>query len=346
MRNRTLIHQAMFSKAPETGKWELVSLPHTWNALDGQDGGADYDRGAYAYCLALPEPQAGMRQYLEFQGANHIASVYAGDTLLGTHEGGFSTFRMDVTEVMAQGCREIRVVVDNRASHVYPQQADFTFYGSLYRDVALIQVPEAHFDLMYHGSDGIFVTPKANGDLQVDALTVAAGEARVTCTVLDPDGKEVLAISAPAEAHTVLRGKIYEPRLWNGLEAPDCYTAVMTLTREGETLDRLEIAFGFRAFSVDPDQGFILNGRSYPLHGVARHQDRLDKGWAISHADHEEDLAIIQEMGANSIRLPTTSTTSTSTPSATRPAWCCGQRSPLSPCSWRARRPGRTPSAR
>ena len=303
MRNRTLIHQAMFSKAPETGKWELVSLPHTWNALDGQDGGADYDRGAYAYCLALPEPQAGMRQYLEFQGANHIASVYAGDTLLGTHEGGFSTFRMDVTEVMAQGCREIRVVVDNRASHVYPQQADFTFYGGLYRDVALIQVPEAHFDLMYHGSDGIFVTPKANGDLQVDALTVAAGEARVTCTVLDPDGKEVLAISAPAEAHTVLRGKIYEPRLWNGLEAPDCYTAVMTLTREGETLDRLEIAFGFRAFSVDPDQGFILNGRSYPLHGVARHQDRLDKGWAISHADHEEDLAIIQEMGANSIRL-------------------------------------------
>ncbi|OUQ75227.1 glycoside hydrolase family 2 TIM barrel-domain containing protein [Flavonifractor sp. An100] len=303
MRSRTVIQQAMFSKHPESGKWEVVSLPHTWNALDGQDGGADYDRGAYSYCLALPEPAEGMRQYLQFEGANHIASVYAGDTLLCTHEGGFSTFRVDVTEPMARGCRTIRVVVDNRSSHVYPQQADFTFFGGLYRDVSFLQVSQCHFDLMRHGSDGVFVTPKADGRVRLDVFTTAAEGAEVTCAILDPKGNNVLTCSAPAQEHTVLEGKVESPLLWDGLEAPNCYTAAVALSREGQELDRVEVLFGFRSFSVDPDKGFFLNGRSYPLHGVARHQDRLNKGWAISHADHEEDLAIIREMGVNSIRL-------------------------------------------
>lgn len=263
MRSTTVIKQAMFSKDPESGKWEAVALPHTWNALDGQDGGADYDRGAYTYCLALPEPAAGMKQYLQFEGANHIASVYAGDDLLCTHEGGFSTFRVDVTEAMAKGCRTIRVVVDNRSSHVYPQQADFTFFGGLYRNVSLLQVPKAHFDLMRHGSDGVFVTPKADGSLRLDAFTVAAEGTEVTCAILDPDGAEVLTCSAPAQERTVLESKVDEPKLWDGLEAPNCYTAVVTLNRGGEELDRVEVLFGFRSFSVDPNQGFFLNGRSY-----------------------------------------------------------------------------------
>ena len=303
MRSTTVITQALFSREPDSGRWETVSLPHTWNALDGQDGGADYDRGAYAYTLALPEPADGMRQYLQFEGANHIASVYAGGTLLCTHEGGFSTFRADVTEAMARGCREVRVVVDNRASHVYPQQADFTFFGGLYRNVSLIQVPACHFDLMLHGSDGVFVTPKTDGSVRLDAFTTDAGGAAVSCTILDPDGKPVLSCSAPAEEHTVLEARVDAPLLWDGLDSPSCYTAAVTLSRNGEELDRVEILFGFRSFSVGPDKGFFLNGRSYPLHGVARHQDRLNKGWAISRADHEEDLSIIREMGVNSIRL-------------------------------------------
>lgn len=302
MRNVTRFTRALFSKDPTQSLTE-VSLPHTWNALDGQDGGADYDRGAYTYYLALPEPVPGMEQYIQFEGANHIATVYAGDTLLCTHEGGFSTFRVNVTGPMAEGCREIRVVVDNRPSHVYPQQADFTFFGGLYRDVSLIQVPAAHFDLMRHGSDGIFITPKADGTVQVDAFTTAADGAQVTCTLVDPQGREVLTLTASAQEHTVLEGKVEHPVLWDGVEAPNCYTAALTLMREGQELDRLEILFGFRSFSVDPDKGFFLNGRSYPLHGVSRHQDRLDRGWAISRADHEEDLEIIKEIGANTIRL-------------------------------------------
>ena len=302
MRTVTRLTRALFSKDPAQG-WTQVELPHTWNALDGQDGGADYDRGAYTYCLALPEPMPGMEQYLQFEGANHIASVYAGDTLLCTHEGGFSTFRVNVTGPMAEGCREIRVVVDNRNSHVYPQQADFTFFGGLYRDVSLIQLAAAHFDLDRHGSDGVFITPKSDGSVRVDAYTTAAAGARVTCTILDPAGQPVLTLEAPAQDHTELARKVENPVLWDGLEAPNCYTAVLTLAGADGELDRLEILFGFRSFWVDPEQGFFLNGRSYPLHGVSRHQDRLDKGWAISRADHEEDLDLIKEVGANTIRL-------------------------------------------
>lgn len=303
MRNKTPITQARFSKCPEADNWEFVALPHTWNAMDGQDGGADYDRGAYTYLLTLPEPTAGKRQYIQFEGANHIASVYAGDTLLGVHEGGFSTFRFELTQAMANGCREVRVVVDNRPCHVYPQQADFTFFGGLYRNVSFLEVENAHFDLMYHGTDGVFVTPQADGSLQVEALTVGAQGGTITCAVADPSGKNVLTLTAPAGERTVLDGKVDCPVLWNGLDAPNCYTARLILTVNGALADQMETRFGFRAFSVDPDQGFFLNGRSYPLRGVSRHQDRLDKGWAISQADHEEDMALIREVGANYIRL-------------------------------------------
>ena len=304
MRLMTLLTRALFSKAPQEGDWQVVSLPHTWNAFDGQDGGADYSRGQFAYRLPLPEPSAGMRQYIQFEGANHIASVYVGETLLGVHEGGFSTFRFELTQAMAEGCRELTVLVDNRPSHVYPQQADFTFFGGLYRNVTFIEVPQAHIDLMRRGSSGVFVTPQAGGEIRVDVFLdgIQDGDQAV-CRIVDPSGKDALLLTVPAAEHTVLEGKIPAPRLWDGREDPACYTARLELVRDGEVLDNVETVFGFRSFSVDPDRGFFLNGRSYPLRGVSRHQDRLDKGWAISRADHEEDLSLIEEVGANSIRL-------------------------------------------
>ncbi len=304
MRDKTILTSALFAKQPETDSWETVSLPHTWNALDGQDGGADYYRGVCAYRLALPEPKEGTRRYLQFEGANHIAQVFADGELLGRHEGGFSTFRVDVTAAMEQGCREVRVEVDNDAPDVYPQQADFTFFGGLYRAVTYIEVDKTHFDLAKSGTDGVFVTPAADGALRVDAFTAGARKGdEVVCTVVAPDGGEVCALRAKAAAHTVLEGKVEAPRLWDGLADPALYTAKLALVRGGETLDALDVEFGFRSFLVDPDKGFFLNGRSYPLHGVSRHQDRLDKGWAISRADHEQDLALIREVGANTIRL-------------------------------------------
>lgn len=299
-----LLTRALFSKKPYENDWQVVSLPHTWNAFDGQDGGADYSRGKFAYRLSLSEPTDGMRQYIQFEGANHIVSVYAGEELVGTHEGGFSTFRFELTKYMAAGCRELMVFVDNSPSHVYPQQADFTFFGGLYRNVSFIEVPKSHFDLMRSGSSGIFVTPNVDGSVRVDAFTECAQEDdTVCCEILDPDGNSVLLLTQAACEHTVLQGMVPSVRLWDGRESPACYTLRARLMRGNEVLDEVEAVFGFRSYTVDPERGFFLNGRSYPLRGVSRHQDRLDKGWAISRGDHEEDLSLIEEVGANSIRL-------------------------------------------
>ena len=304
MRNKKIITTARFSKHPERDEWETVALPHTWNALDGQDGGADYDRGAYTYYLTLPEPTRGKHQYIQFDGVNHIASVYAQNTLLGVHEGGFSTFRFDLTDVMAAGCRELRVVADNGPSHVYPQQADFTFFGGIYRTVCFLEVEPAHFDLMYHGTDGVFLTPQADGTVWIQARTVNADDCVIVCSIVDPAGQEVMRKSTPAQPVTELEGIVAELKLWDGLDAPNCYTVQLTLTdADGNELDQIETSFGFRTFFADPDEGFFLNGKHYPLRGVSRHQDRPNKGWAISRADHEEDLALIKEIGANYIRL-------------------------------------------
>ena len=157
MRNITLLTQAMFAKQGEA--LAAVSLPHTWNALDGQDGGADYWRGIGTYQIDLPDPAKGKKQYIEFQGANHVATVYCNGKELGTHKGGFSTFRYELTDAMLPQGNVLTVVVTNAKSDIYPQNADFTFYGGLYRDVNFIEVADAHFDLLLDGTSAVFVTP-------------------------------------------------------------------------------------------------------------------------------------------------------------------------------------------
>lgn len=157
MRITTLLKSALFGKEGET--LTLVNLPHTWNAFDGQDGGNDYWRGIGTYVIDLPNPTQGKKQYIEFQGANHVATVYCNGRELGTHKGGFSTFRYDLTRAMKKEGNKLTVTVSNAPSDIYPQNADFTFYGGLYRDVNFIEVSEAHFDLLLDGTSGVFVTP-------------------------------------------------------------------------------------------------------------------------------------------------------------------------------------------
>ena len=161
MRKVTLMTQALFAKQGEA--FSSVALPHTWNALDGQDGGADYWRGIGTYQIELPNPTAGTKQYIEIQGANHVATVYCNGRELGTHKGGFSTFRFDLTPAMLPEGNVLTVVVTNAISDIYPQTADFTFYGGLYRDVNLIAVSNSHFDLEYYGGPGVAVTPVVDG---------------------------------------------------------------------------------------------------------------------------------------------------------------------------------------
>jgi beta-galactosidase len=301
MRTILPIGQAQFAKEGEA--FAPVALPHTWNAQDGQDGGADYWRGVGHYRMALPAPTPGKCQYIQFEGANHVAAVRCNGRALGTHKGGFSTFRFALTDVLQPADNLLEVDVDNRECDVYPQQADFTFFGGLYRAVRFIEVERAHFTLEKAGTSGVFVTPRASGSVRVDAFAEGAEGCTIRCELRDAAGAPAAQAQAEACAHTVFELNVEAPHLWNGLDDPYCYTAVLTILRGDQAEDSVAETFGFRSFHVDPERGFFLNGKSYPLHGVSRHQDRLDKGWAIGAAEHEEDLALIREVGANTIRL-------------------------------------------
>lgn len=301
MRTKTILKEALFAKFGEA--LAPVALPHTWNNLDGQDGGNDYWRGIGTYQIDLPNPTKGKKQYIEFQGANHVATVYCNGREIGTHKGGFSTFRYDITRALNASNNVLTVMVTNAVSDIYPQTADFTFYGGLYRDVTFIEVEPAHFDLMKVGTSGVFVTPHCAGKTRLDLFPVNAEGMIVSVELLDAEGNVVGAAAAEACDHNDILIDVKNPHLWQGVEDPYCYTAVAKLVKGEEVLDTVEITYGYRSFSVDPNTGFYLNGKSMPLRGVSRHQDRLDKGWAISEEDHAEDIALIKELGANTIRL-------------------------------------------
>ncbi|MBR4026712.1 MAG: beta-galactosidase [Lachnospiraceae bacterium] len=301
MRNITLMTEARFAKQGEA--MATIALPHTWNAFDGQDGGNDYWRGIGTYEIDLPNPTAGKKQYIELQGANHVATVYCNGRELGTHKGGFSTFRYDLTPAMKATGNVLTVVVSNAVSDIYPQTADFTFYGGLYRDVNFIEVNNAHFDLLKDGTAGVFVTPHCSGNTRLDLFPVNADDAFISVELKDADGNVVATGGVEASDHAHILIDLQQPHLWNGMADPYCYTAVAKIVKDDEILDTVEVTYGYRSFHVDPNTGFWLNGKNVPLRGVSRHQDRLDKGWAISKEDHAEDISLIKELGANTIRL-------------------------------------------
>lgn len=301
MRTKIVIKQALFAKEGETP--QPVVLPHTWNALDGQDGGADYWRGLGTYQMNLPNPVPGKRQYIEIQGANHVATVWCNGRELGTHKGGFSTFRYELTSAMQPSDNILTVAVSNARSDVYPQNADFTFYGGLYRDICFVEVDAAHFDLLKDGTNAVFITPHSSGKTRIDLFPVNAEGCTIAVSLKDAAGNEVACARSDAELHTVLKMDVKEPHFWSGVADPYLYTCEASVSRDGEVTDIVAVTYGYRSFRVDAGTGFYLNGSSYPLHGVSRHQDREDKGWALSHADHDEDLALILEVGANTIRL-------------------------------------------
>lgn len=276
--------------------WDAVNLPHTWNALDGQDGGNDYWRGTATYFKAFAnlDKLAGERVILEFLGVAMIADVYVNGVHLAHHEGGYSIFRVDITEYL-QEINVLCVTVDNAVNdRVYPQKADFTFYGGIYRDVNLMIVPEAHFELCKDGTPGIRVTPVIEGkNAVVTVETWQVGEGEVVIAV-DGQKQAVMNENGYAKAEFIIKNV----HLWNGVEDPYLYTASAWFGG-----DNISSRFGCRSMGFDPQRGFLLNGRIYPLRGVSRHQDRKGLGNALTLAEHREDMEIIREIGANTVRL-------------------------------------------
>ena len=286
--------------------WEQVNLPHSWNAVDGQDGGNDYFRGTACYAKTLTKAELPVAQqyYLEICGANSSADVYLNGKCLAHHDGGYSTWRVNLTEELCDS-NLLVIAVDNAANdRVYPQMADFTFYGGLYRDVNLVAVADSHFDLDYYGGPGIQVTPiidgaNANVEVKVYLTNMTEGQT-IRYTLTDAEGN---IVGQTTTAETKADFVIENVHKWHGRKDPYLYTAKAELVEDETVVDNVSTAFGCRSYEIDPERGFILNGEEYPLRGVSRHQDRWGKGNALSKEDHKQDIELICEVGATTIRL-------------------------------------------
>lgn len=335
--------------------WEEVSLPHTWNAVDGMDGRGEYYRGIcyYRRQLQTPSLQEGERVYLEILALSLCGTVYVNDREIGSHEGGFSSFAVDITDALIPSpgkaaapetsfgdtapLNTVTILADNSPhSNIYPQMADFTFYGGLYRGVNLLILPEHHFQADYHGAQGLAVTPEIldSASLPTDSRLESHNvEKGVYPSCGDTPGEPQYAmlhlnswISSPSPDYTICyritdaagadvaeawrpsgepKADVLLPRphLWQGVEDPYLYACTATLVYRNEAVDEVTTRFGVRSFHVDPDKGFFLNGRPMMLRGVSRHQDRLYLGNALTRQQHYEDAALIKEIGANTVRL-------------------------------------------
>ena len=314
MRNIKVINNSwLFSKNAKSAPsnlptdWEALDLPFTWNGKDGQDGGNDYYRGTcyFAKEIKADELPEGEVKYLQFDGVNSSCEIFWNGKSITKHDGGYSTFRAEIKDI--KDVNLLVVAVDNSANdRVYPQQADFTFYGGIYRDVNIISVPNAHFDLEYYGGPGIMVAPKptecGGATFEIESWVKNADENfTVQYSIFDEEGEEVGYAVRPADA---TKTTIFVPdaNLWD-FDEPYLYTVVAELQRRNETYDDLEVTVGVREFKCDPQEGFSINGVPTPLRGVSRHQDVMYLGNALTREEHFDDAYLIKELGANTIRL-------------------------------------------
>lgn len=279
-----------------------INIPHTWNNIDGQDGGNDYRRGTCIYekDFSAPEYSESECVYLEFAGVNASAKVILNDQEIMTHDGGYSTFRCDITQYLKSE-NHLKVEVDNSVNdRVYPQKADFTFYGGIYRDVNIVVLNKQHFDMDYFGGKGLAVSAETDGktaNVWVRTWTnTPKGDVKITI-------KDALGFVVAQGEGTDTHINLDEIHLWQGIDDPYLYSCEAELVVDGNTVDRVETTFGIRSYYVDPKKGFFLNGKSYPLRGVCRHQDRKGLGNALLPEHHEQDIEMIREIGANTIRL-------------------------------------------
>ncbi|MDR7299285.1 beta-galactosidase [Pelomonas aquatica] len=299
--------------------WTAVALPHTYNGIDGETGGTPY-RGPAWYRRSLDVPAgSGTRRFLEFDGATLAADVWVNGRHAGRHEGGFARFRFDITPLLQPGRNLLAVRVDNtRLPHVAPLGGDFTVFGGLVRPVGLVETPDTHIELMDHGGPGVRVdietldTTRARLKVQVqlrnDGSRPAGRELRLT--LRDAQGRSVAQqtrrLSLPAGGTDAVTAivNVPQPHLWQGVKDPYLYRLSAELLDGRDVADTVQLPVGLRQFGVDPQRGFLLNGKPYPLHGVNYfHAGRPGRGVAIGKPEIDEDLRILMDMGLTGLRL-------------------------------------------
>ncbi len=314
--------------AEPDANWAPVTLPHTWNAIDGQNGKAadpklpdGYYRGSgwYHLPLDLPTDLGDRRVIVRCEAVSQVADLYLNEHHVGQHRGAFTAFAVDLTPFLRpNGPNVLRIRADNsRSPDLAPITGDFTVFGGAYRPVHLVIVDPVHVSLQYHGSAGVLLTTRR---LEATVAEVgvrtflsnrlhAPASAIVETEISDDTGHVVARDSrvVPLPAGETLPVeqtlRVPDPRRWDGRRDPYLYRATVRIRREGRVVDLISQPLGVRTVAIDPQRGFLLNGEPYPIHGVSRHQDRLDRGWALSPAEQEEDLRIILEMGATAVRL-------------------------------------------
>ncbi len=303
--------------------WKKVNLPHTWNNQDVlDDGNRGYHRGKGWYFKKLHKDfdSQAKNYFLHFEGANQYAEVYVNGQKAGKHIGGYSAFTIDITSYLNIGRQnELLIMVDNaHDANIPPISADFTFFGGIYRDVFLIETSKIHFNILDHGSKGIFVeTPLVNSKNATVAIRGSIrntlkkqGKYNIQYEIRNLDGIVVVQNTSNISFknnNTIIPFKIGDidiknPLLWSP-DSPHLYELDIVI-REGENiLDRDHIKFGIRTFYFDADSGFFLNEKPLKLIGANRHQDYPGIGNALSDDQHRSDLKLLKDMGANFIRL-------------------------------------------
>ncbi len=298
--------------------WETVSLPHNWGWQEAQ-AGKNYYRGPGWYRRELEVvAQPGKRYFLRFEAASLIADVYLNGKLLGQHRGGFGAFCFEITKALSDtGTNLLAVRVDNaKAPDIAPLAGDFSVYGGLYRPVHLIVTDAENISLTDHGSPGVVWSQTSVTETQA-VLDVTAqisngtqkkSSLKLAASVMDADGKiiatseQAITLAPRDTAPYFLRVTVPQPHLWNGRKDPYLYKAVVELRSADDVVDSIGQPLGLRFYSIDPDKGFFLNGQPYSLHGVDRHQDYMNEGWAISESNMDEDISLLKELGATVVR--------------------------------------------
>lgn len=312
--------QFRFSHQVNRNDTRRVDIPHTWNTTDALVGKPDYKRGIgnYTRSIYIKPEWKGKRLFLRFEGANSVAHVLVNGKMVGEHRGGYGAFIFEITDRVNYGKDNTLLVRVSNAERldIMPLVGDFNFYGGIYRDVHLLVTDKTCISPLDYASSGIYLTqrrvsPKqANVSVRVLLSNASEQKRRLTLRLTVNGGdsllvlrRDVTVLPLKEKQPVDIDLKMDAPRLWNGTDDPFCYRVVVELLNEGQVIDRVTQPLGLRSFSVDADKGFFLNGKHLPLHGVCRHQERAEVGNALRPQHHEEDVALMREMGVNAVRL-------------------------------------------
>lgn len=292
-----------------------VILPHTWNA-EYADGKRHYNRETMVYERKLGVTDTTKRYFLYFEGVNSVADVFVNRKSAGRHCGGYTAFCIEITDLLYAGDNALEVWASNSyRTDVLPISGDFNVFGGIHRPVHLLIKGKDCINPNGTGcATGVMLQQKDVDEKHATLLTdtyvsVQSGcdNLSVVTTLIDADGKEVGSSRVKVEqrkSSTVSSSiTIADPMLWNGRKNPYLYEVRTQLVDGENILDEMTVKTGFRYFRVDAETGFYLNGKTYDLHGVNRHDDFKGVGSALNAAQYKRDIQLLDDLGVTALRL-------------------------------------------